>query len=204
VAVTRKIKLHASEDRLEQLIEERLRPGADKAQVDKRIWDLFGEEWTILYTDMSGFSRNVAEFGIIHFLQVVHESKKILIPCIDRFDGILLKMEGDSMLVIFRNTLKAVDCAIAMQHAVEAYNGNRTPQEKVLLCIGIGHGSMLRIGDEDVFGAEVNAACKLGEDTAKSGEILLTGAVAKLLRQEQLHQLDMAPAGAAGAYRLQY
>jgi hypothetical protein len=31
-----------------------------------------------------------------------------------------------------------------------------------------------RLGDSDVFGAEVNAASKLGEDVAGTGEILLT------------------------------
>ena len=30
-----------------ELIAERLRPGADKAQIDERIWDLFGEEWAV-------------------------------------------------------------------------------------------------------------------------------------------------------------
>jgi hypothetical protein len=35
---------------------------------------------------------------------------------------------------------------------------------------------MLRIGDDDIYGAEVNAACKLGEDTAKAEEFLITGA----------------------------
>ena len=46
----------ASEDRLEMLIEERLKPGADKARIDRRIWNLFGEKWAVLYTDLAGFS----------------------------------------------------------------------------------------------------------------------------------------------------
>ena len=53
----------------------------------------------------------------------------------------------------------------------------RAEEEKVLLCVGLGFGRMLRIGDTDVFGAEVNAASKLGEDTARPSEILVTGAV---------------------------
>jgi adenylate cyclase len=47
----------ASRDRLEKLISERLRPGADKKDIDDRIWDLFGETWVVMYTDLSGFSR---------------------------------------------------------------------------------------------------------------------------------------------------
>jgi len=71
--------MHASEDRLEKLIEERTKASEEKKkEIDQRIWDLFGEDWSILFTDLSGFSRKVAEFGIIHFLQVIHESKKLL------------------------------------------------------------------------------------------------------------------------------
>ena len=58
----------ASQDRLQKLIEERLHPGADTDRIDARIWDLFGEEWCIMSTDLAGFSRGVARFGIIHFL----------------------------------------------------------------------------------------------------------------------------------------
>jgi len=202
-----KIQSSASEDRLEKLIEERIKPGANKEKIDSRIWDLFGEEWAIMFTDLSGFSRMVAKFGIIHFLQTIHESKKILIPCIDKFDGILLKMEGDSMLVIFRNPAKAIDCAIAMQKALKTANSDKLDEEKILLCVGIGFGKVLRIGDNDVFGAEVNAASKLGEDTAKSGEILVTGSVKEKIDDASNHEfelLDVVPPGAASAYKLNY
>lgn len=61
----------ASEDRLENLITERLQKGTNKKEIDKRIWDLFGEEWCVMFTDLSGFSRHVEKFGIIHFLQTI-------------------------------------------------------------------------------------------------------------------------------------
>ena len=49
--------LGASEDRLSRLIEERLKPGSDKKRIDERIWDLFGETWAVMFTDLEGFSR---------------------------------------------------------------------------------------------------------------------------------------------------
>ncbi len=171
-----RIGLSASEERLERLIEERMAPGADRAKIDQRIWDLFGEDWAVMFTDLSGFSRNVAEFGIIHFLQTIFEAERILVPVLEGNDGILLKTEGDSMLVIFRKPAKALQAAVGMQDACAAYNRGRPDEEKVLLCVGLGYGTMLRIGDSDVFGREVNAASKLGEDTAKAGEILVTDA----------------------------
>ncbi|MFZ2500974.1 MAG: adenylate/guanylate cyclase domain-containing protein [Minisyncoccia bacterium] len=193
----------ASEDRLENLIKERLEPGANKETIDKRIWDLFGEEWCVMFTDLSGFSRNVARFGIIHFLQTIYESQQLLIPVIENNDGILLKIEGDSYLVIFRNVVKALQCSTEMQEVLEAHNVTRDAEEKVLLCIGLGYGKMLRIGDEDVFGAEVNAASKLGEDTAKAGEILVTGAVVEMAKDfGTFEELANAPPGADKAYKL--
>jgi adenylate cyclase len=194
-----------SEERLTRLIQERLQPGADKQRIDERIWDLFGEDWCVMFTDLSGFSRRVAEFGIIHFLQTIHESERLLIPVIDNHDGFVLKVEGDSFLAIFRNAHKCLQCALAMQQTVRDYNFSRLEEEKVLLCVGLGYGRMLRIGDTDVFGVEVNAASRLGEDLAQSGEILVTGA----FRTEcngvpgiTFEALPHPPAGTDSAYRV--
>ncbi len=166
--------LKTSEDRLWALVAERARSGADTARIDQRIWDLFGETWAVMFTDLSGFSRQVDTFGILHFLQVIHEHKIALEPVIADHDGVLVKVEADSLLVLFRRAASAVHCAVAMQHRLDALNVDRPPQTQVLLCVGIGYGPMLRINDHDVYGQQVNAASKLGEDTAKAREILLT------------------------------
>lgn len=197
----------ASMDRLERLIAARLEPGADRAQIDQRIWDLFGETWAVMFTDLSGFSRRVAEFGVIHFLQVIFESQRVLVPCIEDHDGILLKLEGDSMLIMFRSVRKALECALAMQRTLVAYNRDRDEAEQVLLCLGIGHGPVLRIGDDDVFGAEVNAASKLGEDVAGPWEILVTENVRRALAdfaEVDFEKLTEEPPGADAAYRVLY
>jgi len=168
--------LKASQARLWALIEERCQPGADAAEIDQRIWDLFGEDWAIMFTDLSGFSRRVAEFGIIHFLQIIHEQHRILLPIVERHDGLLIKEEGDSLLILFRRVDRALDCAISMQRACRQVNERRKPEEQILLCVGLGYGRILRIADEDAWGREVNSASKLGEDTAKANEILVTAA----------------------------
>ena len=197
----------ASADRLEKLIAERLAPGADKANIDRRIMRLFGETWAVLYTDLAGFSRNVAKFGIIHFLQTLYESHRLLVPLIEMDNGILLKTEGDSLIVMFRHVNDAVRCAVTMQRCTRTYNETRSDEEKLLLCVGIGYGEVLRIGDADIFGAEVNAACKLGEDHAKPGEILITGAgaaKARLPAETRLEALPTFPAGTDSAFTLIY
>ena len=199
----RNVGLSASEDRIEKLIAERLQPGADKEQIDARIWDLFGEHWAVMFTDLAGFSSGVASFGIIHFLQVIYESQRLLIPCIDGHDGILLKVEGDSMLVIFRNVDKAIDCARAMQRTCDDYSSSRPETEQIHLCVGLGCGRVLRIGDRDVFGSEVNAAAKLGEDIARAREILVTDAVRDAAGPDyRFEPIAKVPPGAKAAFRL--
>ncbi|MDI1243851.1 MAG: adenylate/guanylate cyclase domain-containing protein [Rhodoferax sp.] len=202
-------RIHASgsQERLDRLIQERLEPGADKARIDQRIWDLFGEDWCVMFTDLAGFSRRVEEFGIIHFLQIIHEAERLLIPVIEDHEGILLKLLGDSFLVIFRKPQKALKCALGLQQLLAGYNLDKLPEEQVLLCVGLGYGRVLRIGDSDVFGAEVNAASKLGEDRAKAGEILVTGEFRREcgdMAGTSYRQLEHPPAGTAEAFRVMY
>ncbi len=205
MAYRRTIAAGASEDRLTRLIEERLKPGADKEKIDGRIWDLFGEEWCVMFTDLAGFSRGVEKFGIIHFLQTIVEAERLLIPVIGDHDGILLKIEGDSFLVIFRKARKAIQCSLGMQEVLRKYNETKPDEEKILLCIGLGYGRMLRIGDSDVFSSEVNAASRLGEDIAKAWDILVTKAVYDECRDLpglSFEELPKAPAGTEKAYRV--
>lgn len=196
-----------SEERLYSLIEERLALHANKPEIDQRIWDLFGEEWSVMFTDLVGFSRMVKEYGIIHFLQTIYESERLLLPVIEQHEGFLLKVEGDSMMLVFRNPNKALHCAISMQHVLVDYNTTKSDEEKVLLCVGIGHGKVLRVGDSEVYGAEVNAASKLGEDTAEANEILVTSAVKDVcepLDGVGFTKLAKAPFNLGAAYSVAY
>jgi class 3 adenylate cyclase len=195
-----------SEARLWRLIEERGRAGADVGEIDRRIWELFGEEWAVMFTDLVGFSRQVEEFGILHFLQIIHEQRKLLFPIIESHDGRLVKQEGDSLLLVFRRPERAVDCARDMQRACARYNDDRKPEEQIILCVGIGFGRVLRIGDTDVWGKEVNSASKLGEDRAKGHEILVTEAVRNAVG-DGIEGVRFEPAGTGfspgdGVYRV--
>ena len=202
-----RINSSASQDRLERMILHRLQPDSNRDEIDRHIWNLFGEEWAVMYTDLVGFSRHVAEYGVIHFLQTIFESHRLLMPIIEEHTGILLKIEGDSLMVIFRNVNEAINCAISMQQCCDSYNQLKPDTDQILLCVGIGYGRLLRIGDSDVFGAEVNAACKLGEDAAKAWEILVTGAVrdkAEPPAGVAFSAVDYVPEGAANAFKVHY
>lgn len=196
--------LKGSSARLWKLIEERAQPGADVESIDRRVWDLFGEEWAIVYTDLAGFSRHVATFGIVHFLQVIHEQKQQLLPIVETHDGILIKIEADSFLILFKQPKQALEAAVAMQRKCEAINARRAPEEQIVLCVGLGYGRILKIGDEDVYGHEVNLASKLGEDTAKAGEILATRAFRERSVDGTWDEVTVEYAGEQAAWRARW
>jgi len=50
-------------------------------------------------------------------------------------------------------------------------------------CIGIGFGPIYAIGPNHAMGDEMNRASKLGEDTARGGETLVTEAAYATLEQ---------------------
>lgn len=199
--------LGAGEARLWQLVAERCHDDANTAVIDQKIWDLFGEEWAIMFTDLSGFSRGVESFGIIHFLQIIFEHNSLVAPIIDDHQGFLLKIEGDSLLALFRRPDSALSCAIEMQRACQRINERRKDDESILLCVGLGYGDVLRVGEHEVFGAQVNAASKLGEDTAKANEILVTDAIVAAcghVERTSFEEIAVDIPGTEKAFRVSY
>ena len=199
--------LKGSSARLWKLVEERMQHGADITAIDQRIWDLFGEEWAVVFTDLAGFSRQVAKFGIIHFLQVMLEQQRLLLPIVEQHDGILIKIEADSFLILFKKPSQALHCCIAMERMCQKVNERRHAEDQIVLCCGLGFGKLLKIGDEDVFGHEVNLASKLGEDTAKGNEILVTRAAKEAIGDmpgTTWEQMSIEAAGETMCWRVVY
>ena len=68
-----------------------------------------------------------------------------------------------------------------------------------------GYGDVVRVGDEDIFGAEVNAASKLGEDEAGAGDILATRSLCEAVGTVDgvdFEPIDFVPPGAEAAYKV--
>lgn len=152
----------------------RRQPGADHAVIDAAIFARFGRTQAVMFTDLVGFSRLVEAFGIVHFLQLIEESESLFLPMIEQHQGLCLKREGDSLLTVFDLPEDALATARAMVDATVRLNVGRTPENRIEVCIGLGFGQVLRVGTDDVWGAQVNAASKLGEEMAQGGEILVT------------------------------
>lgn len=166
---------------LSALLTQRRQAGIDRAAVDAAIFARFGRVQAVMFTDLVGFSRVVEAFGILHFLQLIQESETLFTPLIQQHGGVCIKQEGDSLLVVFDTPQQALASAQAMVDATAAINPGRAPEDRIEVCIGLGYGTVLRIGDTEVWGSEVNAASKLGEEMAKGGQVLATQAMRQAL-----------------------
>ncbi|HEY9104314.1 adenylate/guanylate cyclase domain-containing protein [Chitinimonas sp.] len=191
----------AEADELRALLRQRQAPGADQRAIEVEITRRFGCQRAVMFTDLVGFSRQVEAFGIVHFLQLIEESEALFLPLITQHGGNCLKREGDSMLVLFDTAGAALATARAMVAATVARNRARAADECIEVCIGLGLGEVLLIDGREVWGAEVNAASKLGEDKAKGGEILATGPFRQALPTEHFVEHGLL-FGSRPVYRL--
>jgi adenylate cyclase len=161
---------------LNKLLQERNEYPDRAADIDAQIRATFGETYAIMVMDMSGFSRLTIKYGIIHFLAMIHRMNQIAMPTVEEHDGAVIKFEADNAFAIFPDVEHAVEACVDIIKRLEAANTMLPELLDMHGKFGIGYGEVLIVQDEDLFGAEVNLASKLGEDLALRNEILLTEA----------------------------
>jgi len=146
----------------------------DRKGVEREIWDRFGMERAVFVLDMSGFSRLVRRYGVVHYLSMVRRMQMTARPVVSDFAGTIIKFEADNCFATFEDCLSAVKAAVSLKHAFDAANLLTADELDIEISCGIAYGPILVIHGEDFFGNAVNLASKLGEDIARSGEILIT------------------------------
>lgn len=159
---------------LTRLLQERNEHPEKAAALDRQIQETFEQTCAVLVLDMSGFSRLTIRYGIIHFLAMVHRMAAIAVPTVEDHQGRVFKQEADNLFAMFPTVSLAVEAAIDILRRFDAVNSILPDEQDLYAGIGIGYGDMLVIGDEDIYGKEMNLASKLGEDLARRGEVLLT------------------------------
>lgn len=147
---------------------------AERKKIEAELWKEYGTEKAIFVLDMSGFSMLTRKHGIIHYLSMVRRMQLTAEPIIESYGGSFIKFEADNCFAVFEDSLPAIRAAIAMQLAFEASNLLTSDDFDVHISCGIDYGKILIIDEADCFGDAVNKACKLGEDVAAAGEILVT------------------------------
>lgn len=126
----------------------------------------------ILFTDMVGSTAATArsvEVGLV----LRDQHRHLVRSQVDLHRGRFIEAPGDESLSTFESAVDAVQCALAIQAALEAEAGFRVR-------IGIHLGETTFRGNE-VFGDGVNVAARV-RALAPAGEIYVSGALADALR----------------------
>jgi adenylate cyclase len=168
---------------LERLLTEMIRYPDRREELIKAIEETFGQQKAVLVLDMSGFARTTQRLGIVSFLMMIHQMRLICRPCVEERNGKVIKAEADNLLCLFETVDDAVYATREMIQRLDAANQVLPAENHLYAAFGIGYGNVLNIGDEDIFGDEMNLASKLGEDIARPGEILLTMAAQANLKE---------------------
>jgi adenylate cyclase len=170
------VSMRNSRANLHRLLDEMIEAPERRTEITAGIDAIFGQDKAVMVLDMSGFSRTTQRHGIVSFLLMIHQMKRLALPCIDTHRGLLLKDEADNLFCLFDAVAHAVDASRDIGSRLSAANLMLPEDRRLYASIGIGFGRILNIADEDLFGDEVNLASKLGEDIAAGGEVLLTPA----------------------------
>src|SRR5262245_32664669 len=161
---------------LSQLLNDMISFPERRSEIAETIDQTFGQSKAVLALDMSGFSRTTQQHGIISFLLMIHQMQLICRPCVEQHGGVVIKTDADNLFCLFDSVADAVKASREIITRLNAVNTVLPADRQLYVAFGIGYGKILNIGDEDIFGDEMNLACKLGEDIAEKGEILLTPA----------------------------
>ncbi len=149
----------------------------ERARVEAEIWDRFGVEKALLALDMSQFSLSVRRSGILPYLGLIRRMPAVTAPLVQHHGGAVVKYAADNMIAIFDTPAEAVQAAVEINRAI--VEGG----ERFQVAIGVDHGRFIRGDGADSYGDAVNGACKVGEDVAAAGEILLTAAARERLAE---------------------
>lgn len=129
----------------------------------------------ILAADVVGFSRlmEADETGTLSALKA-HRTEAVD-HTVALYNGRIVKLMGDGMLVEFASAADAVECAVELQRQMTERNAEIPRDRRIEFRIGINLGDVIPEGD-DVYGEGVNVAARL-ESLADPGSICISGTV---------------------------
>ena len=129
----------------------------------------------IFAADVAGYSRLMGadEEGTLERLRA--HRRELIDPKIAEHQGRIVKTTGDGVLVEFASPVKAVRCAVEVQHGMVDRNADVPREQRIEFRIGINLGDVV-VEDGDIYGDGVNVAARL-ENIAEPGAVYISRAV---------------------------
>jgi adenylate cyclase len=135
----------------------------------------------VLVADFDGMVRRTDAEGIGYALALARAAEREMRPAIEARGGQIVKRVADTFIAVLASPADAIAAALEALSAMHAFNrrrtgavGDRSRNEPIRPCMGLGYGEVLVIPATDVYGEEANRAFVLGEDIAHGNELLIT------------------------------
>ncbi|MCZ6465191.1 MAG: adenylate/guanylate cyclase domain-containing protein [Proteobacteria bacterium] len=141
----------------------------------------------VLVLDLTGFTEAAARGGCIASFLRILDGQKVCLPVLREAKAEFVRTFADDMVALFAEPGAALDAALEIHRRTARFEPAPGALERAECCIGVGYGPIYAIGPNHAMGDEMNRTSKLGEDTARGGEILVTeGARAALEGREDM------------------
>ena len=140
----------------------------------------------ILCLDMTGFTETTIRFGELQSLLRIWDVQKVCGPIFKAYNARLTRAFADDLTVLFDRPEDALEAAMEVHRRIALFNhSDQAGPHPAECCIGLGYGEVFAIGPNLAMGDEMNRASKLGEDTARANETLVTQNVYEALRHRK-------------------
>ena len=128
----------------------------------------------ILFSDIEGSTSLNDKLGDRTWVRLLGVHDRVVRKQVERYDGHVVKTQGDGFMVAFADAEAAVRCSVGVQRALD--RGRRMGKAEILVRVGIHYGSVVH-RDNDIFGRNVALAARIAAH-AEGGQVLLSEPVA--------------------------
>lgn len=141
----------------------------------------------VLVLDLTGFTENTMRGGALHGFLRILDAQRVCLPILRDAGAEFVRTFADDIVALFAQPQAALDAALEIHDRAARPDWPSPTRERAECCIGVGYGAVYAIGPNHAMGDEMNRASKLGEDTARGGETLITeGAYEAVRRRSDL------------------
>jgi adenylate cyclase len=137
--------------------------------------------------DVEGYSRLMGadEAGTVRTLMAYRD---VMGNLVRQHRGRVVDSPGDNLLAEFGSVVDAVECAVEIQHALQARNAELPVSRRMEFRIGINLGDVI-VDGERIYGDGVNLTARL-ESLAEAGGICLSGTAYDQVADKVPHRFE--------------
>jgi class 3 adenylate cyclase len=138
---------------------------------------------TVLCSNISGSTIYFDEPGDRAWMTMKEAVNDVLLPLVQKFNGVIVKTIGGAIMAYWENPVQAVRCALEMQGATIEINKVRSRNQQIRIRVALALGVAV-VKDNDVFGKIVKVCARI-HDFIPVGKIGVSPSLAEAVSTEK-------------------